>query len=187
MKNAKYLFGTTAMTVLILGACGADETQMQEGSVSEHETHEESMDHSSSGEVPDDLTQAEDPTYPVDSQAVIRTDHMAGMEGATATVTGAFDTTAYTVSYTPETGGDPVEDRKWVIHEEIEHPGEAPLAQGNEAVINANHMEGMKGATAKIDEAEQTTVYMVSYTDTETGDEVKHHKWVTEDELNPVE
>ena len=50
-------------------------------------------------------------------------------------------------------------------------------------VLNAEHMEGMKGATATIDSAEQTTVYMVDYTDTETEEKVTYHKWVTESEL----
>ena len=48
-------------------------------------------------------------------------------------------------------------------------------------------MEGMDGATAVIDTAEQTAVYMVDYTDTETGEKVTYHKWVTESELSPVE
>ncbi|MCG1010560.1 DUF1541 domain-containing protein [Salinicoccus sp. ID82-1] len=191
MKNIKYLFGATAVTALILGACGAEESTSEHGSHEESMDHSEmehsGMDHSSSGEVPESLAEAEDPTYPVDSQAIIRTEHMAGMNGATATITGAFDTTAYAVTYTPETGGDPVENHKWVVHEELDNPGEAPLAQGDEATMNATHMEGMDGATATIDSAEQTTVYMVSYTDTETGNEVQHHKWVTEDELEPLE
>lgn len=157
---------------------------------SESDSHEgmdhAGMDHSSSGEVPEELAEAENPTYPVGSEATINADHMGGMDGAVATITGAFDTTAYMVSYTPTTGGEPVEDHKWVIHEELEEPGEEPFQTGDEVVLNADHMEGMDGATATIDSAEQTTVYMVSYTDTETGQEVTHHKWVTENELTPV-
>lgn len=197
MKNTKILFGLTAMMALMLAACGTDQETSPEEEPTEQKTTEEStdhsemdhasMDHSSSGEVPEDLEEAEDPKYPVGSQATIRTDHMPGMEGATATITGAFDTTAYVVSYTPTTGGEPVEEHKWVIHEELRDPGEAPLEQGEEAVMNATHMEGMEGATATVDSAEQTTVYMVSYTDTETGKEVENHKWVTEAELEPAE
>lgn len=52
--------------------------------------------------------------------------------------------------------------------------------------MNADHMEGMNGATAVIDSAEQTTVYMVDFTST-SGEEVKNHKWVTESELSPVQ
>lgn len=45
---------------------------------------------------------------------------MSGMNGSEATIYGAFDTTIYTVTYIPTTVGEPVEDHKWVIHEEIE-------------------------------------------------------------------
>lgn len=150
------------------------------------------MDHSaeemsSSGEVPEDLEEAENPTYEVGSQAMIEAEHMQGMDGAEATISGAFDTTVYTVSYTPTNGGDPVEDHKWVVHEEFEDPGEAPLEPGDEAVMNASHMEGMEGATATIDSAEDTTVYMVDFVTTDTEEEVQNHKWVTESELAPVE
>jgi len=142
---------------------------------------------SSNGEVPEDLQEAENPTYEVGSQAIIQADHMQGMDDAEATISGAFDTTVYTVSYTPTTGGERVEDHKWVIHEELEDPGEAPLEPGDEAVMNATHMEGMEGATATIDSAEETTVYMVDFVTTDTEEEVNNHKWVIESELAPVE
>ena len=48
----------------------------------------------------------------------------------------------------------------------------------------ADHMKGMDGATAEIDSAEQTTVYMINYTSTTSGEEVTNHKWVTESELS---
>jgi len=60
---------------------------------------------SSSGEVPEDLKEAENPTYEVGSQAIIETDHMRGMYGAEATISGDFDTTVYSVSYIPTIGG----------------------------------------------------------------------------------
>jgi len=168
------------------------ETQSEEKSDSMEETDDSSMDHSgmnhsSTGEVPEDLAEAEDPTYPVGSEAVIHANHMGGMDGAVATIDGAYDTTVYTVTYTPTTGGEKVEDHKWVIHEEIENAEEQPYEPGDEVVLEADHMEGMEGATATIDSAENTTVYMVSYTDTETGEEVNYHKWVTEEQLSPVE
>ena len=144
------------------------------------------MNHSGSGEVPEGLQVAENPTFPVGSQAIIQSDHMEGMKGAEATIVGAYDTTVYTVSYTPTTGGEPVTDHKWIIHEELEGAGETPLEPGTEATINADHMEGMNGATATIDSAEETTVYMVDFTST-TGEQVTNHQWVTESELSPVE
>lgn len=209
MKKKKLIIGMLALiTTLVLMACGGNEEpdpndDTNTGTESQKNANEEGtelkentdevesnsmgeMDHSSSGEVPEGLAEAENPTYPVGSEATINADHMKGMDGAVATITGAFDTTVYMVSYTPTTGGEPVEDHKWVIHEELEEAGEEPFKSGEKVVLNADHMEGMDGATATIDSAEQTTVYMVSYTDTETGQEVTHHKWVTESEISPL-
>lgn len=45
-------------------------------------------------------------------------------------------------------------------------------------------MKGMDGATAVIDSAENTTVYMIDYTPTDGGTKVSNHKWVTESELS---
>src|SRR5699024_12712630 len=42
--------------------------------------------HSDSGEVPDDLKEAANPTYEVGSKAIIETDHMEGMKNAEATI-----------------------------------------------------------------------------------------------------
>lgn len=209
--NKKLIMGIVALFMtVVLAACGGndettpdsntdtengstenmemnEESQSEDESGSMEETDHSSMNHSSSGKVPEDLANAEDPTYPVGSEAVINADHMGGMDGAVAIIDGVYDTTVFTVTYTPTTDGEKVEDHKWVIHEEIENAGEQPYEQGDEVVLEADHMEGIDGATATIDSAENTTVYMVSYTDTETGEEVTYHKWVTEDELSPVE
>lgn len=56
---------------------------------------------------------------------------------------------------------------------------------GSEVVLQADHMEGMKGATAKIVGAYTTTAYEVSYTPTTGGPQVKNHKWVVFEELKP--
>src|SRR5699024_3410172 len=122
----------------------------------------------------------DNPTYKVGSQAIIESDHLMGMNGAEATIVGAYDTTVYTVSYTSTTGGGSVENHKWVIHEEIEEAGDESFEPGTEVTLNADHMEGMNGATAVIDSAEETTVYMVDFVATDSGEEVKNHKWVTE-------
>ncbi|ASA23232.1 YdhK family protein [Paenibacillus donghaensis] len=142
------------------------------------------MNHSGSGEMAKVLKQAANPTYKVGSKVIINADHMPGMKDAEATVAGAFDTTAYTVSYTPTTGGDPVSDHKWVIHEELKDAASTPYEPGAEVVIDADHMEGMMGAKATIDSAEQTTVYMLNYTPVGGGELVKNHMWVTEDEIS---
>lgn len=109
------------------------------------------------------------------------------MKGAEATIVGAYDTTVYAISYTPTTGGERVTNHKWVIHEELIDAGEAPLEPGTEVKTEASHMEGMEDASVEIDSAEETTVYMVDFTTTTGGKEVKNHKWVTESELSPVE
>ncbi|WP_431027014.1 YdhK family protein [Lysinibacillus sp. LZ02] len=162
-------------------------------SIEEMQNHEamnemdhSSMNHSGSGEVPDGLKAAENPTFPVGSKGIIQSDHMGGMKGAEATIVGAYNTTVYTVSYTPTMGGAPITNHKWVIHEELEGVAEAPLEPGTEVKMNADHMEGMHGATATIDSAEETTVYMVDFTSI-TGEQITNHKWVTESELSAIE
>ncbi|MFD2655500.1 YdhK family protein [Gracilibacillus thailandensis] len=210
MQGRKIVIGIiTIFTVLILSACaGANEgenietesnteenveSNNDEMDMEESDTNEDmegmdhsGMNHSSTGEVPEGLQEADNPTYEVGSQAIIESDHMPGMNGAEATIVGAYDTTVYTISYTP-TGGEPVKNHKWVIHEEIEEAGAEPFEPETEVTLNADHMEGMDGATAVIDSAEETTVYMVDFVATDSGEEVKNHKWVTESELSPVE
>ena len=188
-----------AALFLVLGACSNAKDENKENTESTENTEgtentenmegmdHSNMNHSSSGEVPEGLKVAKNSTYEVGSQAIIESNHMAGMKGAKATVVGAYDTTVYTVSYTPTTGGKRVENHKWAIHEELKDAGEAPLEPGTEVTINANHMEGMDGATAEIDSAEKTTVYMVNFTPTTGGEEVKNHKWITESELSSAE
>ncbi|WP_227940266.1 YdhK family protein [Alkalihalobacillus deserti] len=145
------------------------------------------MDHSSTGEVPEGLQEAENPTYEVGSKAIITEGHMAGMKGAEATIVGAYDTIAYAISYAPTNGGERVTNHKWVIHEEIQEASEEPFEQGTEVTVEASHMAGMEGATAEIDSAENTTVYMINFTPTTGGEEVTNHKWVTESELSQIE
>lgn len=184
---------------LVLGACANandENTENTKGTENTEKNMDENMDEnmegmdhsnmdmSSSGEAPEGLKVAENPIYEVGSKAIIESDHMAGMKGAEATIVGAYDTTVYTVSYTPTTGGERVENHKWVIHEELQDAGDAPLEPGTEVTVNADHMEGMNGATVEIDSAEETTVYMVDFTPTTGGEEVKNHKWVTESELS---
>ncbi|MGB5945546.1 MAG: YdhK family protein [Paenisporosarcina sp.] len=173
--------------VLALSACSdSEKDDMNHENMDMDSGAEESMDmnHSGSGEVPEGLKVEEKPTYEVGSQAIIETDHMEGMKGAEATIVEAFDTTVYAVSYTPTTGGEKVTNHKWVVHEEIEEAGDTPFEGGAEVTLMADHMKGMDGATAEINSAEKTTVYMVNYTSTTSGEEVTNHKWVTESELS---
>lgn len=199
MKNKLWMFLISSVAAISLAACGGDQngTENKEVEQSTQQTDESSgngsgsmehsgMSHSSSGDLPEGLKEAENPTYPVGSKAIITSNHMEGMEGAEATIVGAFDTTAYIVSYTPTTGGDRVTNHKWVIHEEIDNAPDFPIEPNSEVSLNADHMPGMKGAVAVVEDLEETTVYMVDYTST-TGEEVTNHKWVTDEELKPVE
>ncbi|MCM3598473.1 YdhK family protein [Metabacillus idriensis] len=187
MLKKKMILSLFAAVSLSLGACGnSDGDQGEKKEDSEHMDHG-SMNHSSSGEVPEGLKEALKPAYEVGSKAIIKTDHMEGMNGAEATISGAYDTTVYSISYTPEGGGEPVENHKWIIHEEIKDAPEEPFKAGDEVTVEASHMEGMEGAEAVIDSAEKTTVYMVDYTPEGGGEKVKNHKWVTESELEKAE
>ncbi len=190
-----------ATALLVLGACsnGTNDTleEKEDNSTTgieenrEDSEEKEGMDHSdmemsSLGDVPEGLEVEDDPSYKIGSKAIIQSDHMEGMKGAEATIVGAYDTTVYAISYDPTDGGERVEGHKWVIHEEISDVSDEPLEPESEVTINASHMEGMNGAKAVIDYAEETTVYMVDFT-TSSGIEVKNHKWVTESELSPIE
>ena len=204
MKKNRILTGILSISAAtLLAACSTDtgsqesaaeseassiESMAEESSMSGMDEMEgndmEGMVHDDSGEIPEGLKEAENPTYNVGETATITDGHMEGMEGAEATIVGAFDTVAYEVSYDPTNGGPREENHKWVIHEEIADAGEEPFEPGDEVTLEANHMEGMEGATATIDDAKGTTVYMIDYQPTTGGEEVKNHKWVTDSELS---
>ena len=204
MKKNRILTGILSISAAtLLVACSTDtgsqesaaeseassiESMAEESSMSGMDEMEgndmEGMVHDDSGEIPEGLKEAENPTYNVGETATITDGHMEGMEGAEATIVGAFDTVAYEVSYDPTNGGPREENHKWVIHQEIADAGEEPFEPGDEVTLEANHMEGMEGATATIDDAKSTTVYMIDYQPTTGGEEVKNHKWVTDSELS---
>ena len=204
MKRSITLAALVLTSTLALTACSdatdnsddADTTSTTTATAETYETHQEDtttaddgghdMEHpEDGGPPPEGITEATDPTFPVGSEVMLTADHMPGMDGAQATISGAFDTTTYSVSYTPTDGGEPVTDHRWVVHEELVDPGEAPLPGGTKVVLNAEHMPGMQGATATIDYSTQETVYMV---DIDTGEMTMiNHKWVTESEIQPAE
>lgn len=208
--NKKWLGAALLSSALLMSACGAsdegekadtteptttveettDTAKDTEDMTEDHASTEDghgNMEHDESGEIPEGLKVAENPAYPVGSQVVIENDHMPGMKGAKGTVVGVFDTVAYEVTYKDTQTGETVSNHKWVVHEELENAQDEPYQQGDEVTLEASHMPGMKGATATIDSAENTRVYMVTYTDTESGDTIENHKWMSEDELSPAE
>lgn len=143
------------------------------------------MDHpADGGPVPTGMRNAADPTYPAGSTVVLTADHMVGMDGATATIVGAYDTYTYAVTYTPTTGGDPVKDHRWVVQEELKDAGNERLPDGTEVILAADHMGGMDGAKATIASSTDETVYVVNYE--AHGMTMTNHKWVTESEIKPA-
>lgn len=169
--NKKLGMMTMALSLSgLLVACGEDDTTNTNPNMNDQmeETMDgndhSGMDMSGSGDVPEGLKSAENPTFAVGDTSVITEAHMQGMEGAEATIVGAYDTVAYSISYDPMHGGERVKDHKWIIHEEIEGAQEDPYVVGDEVEVNAEHMSGMGGTTATIDSVEETTVYMVDFT-----------------------
>lgn len=172
-----------AVTALAVAGCASenDDAPAEHAGHAEHAVH---GDHpADGGPAPAGIAEATDPTYPVGTEVTLTADHMPGMDGAAATISGAFDTTAYAVSYTPTDGGDPVTNHKWVVQEELEGVGDTKLAPGDTAVMTADHMNGMQGAEATVDSSTDETVYMVDIDSPEMT--MKRHKWVVESEIQP--
>lgn len=142
------------------------------------------MGHQDGGPVPAGMKPASDPKFPVGSSVVLTADHMPGMKGARATVVGAYATFTYAVDYTPTTGGAMVKDHKWVVQEEIKDAGTKRLPIGTHVTLTADHMSGMKGASATIAGATSQTVYVVDFD--ANGQTIKNHKWVVEGEMRPA-
>ena len=134
---------------------------------------ESHMKHNDESKVPEDMTSTNEGEFKVGDKVTITAGHMPGMKGAEATVKGAYKTYAYVVSYKPTNGNEKVNNHKWVVNEEIK---DAPK-------LEANHMSGMKGATANIDNVKKTTVYVVDYKSKDNGKIIKNHKWMTGNEL----
>lgn len=149
------------------------------------------MEHDDEGRLPNNIKLDRDSTYKVGDEVIVNADHMPGMVGAEGVIVAAFDTIAYEVSYTPTDGGELVANHKWVVHEEIagtnsRDEADLPLEVGAEVTLEAYHMPSMEGATATIDSVNETTVYLIDYTDTQSSELVMNHKWVTEDELSAL-
>ncbi len=137
--------------------------------------------HADGGPAPEGIAPAANPTYPVGTAVRLTADHMPGMQGVEATVSGAYSTYAYAVTYAPTPEGT---EHRWVVQEEIEGAGDARLPDGAEVRLAANHMPGMEGASATVDFSTDETVYMVDYG---SGDQrVENHKWVVESEMEPL-
>ena len=177
---------------LVFTGCstGGDQDQATPPTTSQHEGHGSSSDSGGmehpmdGGPAPEGIETAASPTYPVGTEVTLTADHMEGMDGANATIAGAYDTYTYAVDFTPSAGGEPVKDHKWVVQQEIKDAGDERLADGTEVTLEAEHMEGMKGAKATIASSTEETVYMVDYES--DGMTMTNHKWVVESEIKPA-
>lgn len=98
---------------------------------------------------------------------------MSGMNGADATISGAFDAYTYAIDYTRTDGGELARTHKCVVQEELEGAGEQLLANGTLKTILANHINGM-GAEVTIVSSTDETAYMVDI-----------DEWVVESEIDP--
>ncbi len=189
--------GVLGGALLLTGCSSGDEDPSKAGphhggssSTSSPASSDGGMDHSSmehpmdGGPAPAGIEKAASPKYPVGTQVILTADHMMGMDGAKATIVGAYDTYTYAVNFTPTTGGEPVKDHKWVVQQEIKDAGSKQLADGTEVTLEAEHMKGMKGAKATIASSTDETVYMVDYE--AGGMKMTNHKWVVESEIKPA-
>lgn len=192
----KHIMTTVAAGVLggalVFTGCstGGGQDQGTPSTTSQHEGHGSSSDSGGmehpmdGGPAPEGIETAASPTYPVGTEVTLTADHMEGMDGANATIAGAYDTYTYAVDFTPSAGGEPVKDHKWVVQQEIKDAGDERLADGTEVTLEAEHMEGMKGAKATIASSTDETVYMVDYES--DGMKMTNHKWVVESEIKPA-
>lgn len=190
--NKRTMTGLAA-TVMMTGALVTGCTQAEEAAeqtTHDHSTMENNASHDmehpmDGGPAPEGITDATDPKFPVGTDVRLTADHMEGMDGAKATIVGAFNTYTYSVNYDPTDGSARVEDHRWVVQEELENAGDQRLADGTPVTILADHMAGMKGAKGDIAYSTDETVYMVDYQ--ADGMTMKNHKWVVESEIEPLD
>lgn len=190
--NKRTLTGLALSAMLTGGlVTGCSQTEeAAEQTTHDHSTMENNASHDmehpmDGGPAPEGITDATDPKFPVGTDVRLTADHMEGMDGAKATIVGAFNTYTYSVNYDPTDGSARVEDHRWVVQEELENAGDQRLADGTPVTILADHMAGMKGAKGDIAYSTDETVYMVDYQ--ADGMTMKNHKWVVESEIEPLD
>ncbi|WP_414053089.1 YdhK family protein [Macrococcus animalis] len=169
------LIAIIASTGILLSGCGGHKE-------ANHDEHAH-MNHNNEA-TPKNMVKATNPKYNVGDEVKITEEHMAGMKDAEGKVKEVYTTYVYEVSYQPKNGDKKVNNHKWVVNEELKDAPKSGFKKGEKAEMTANHMDGMKGAEATIDDVKQTDVYVVDYKDTKTDKLVKDHKWMTEDELS---
>src|SRR5699024_10523002 len=69
------------------------------------------------------------------------------------------------------------------VPDELDETEDTNYTVNSEAEIKADHMEGMEGAVATIEDAYDTIAYAVTYTPTDGEEKVENHKWVIHEEI----
>lgn len=199
MEKRLFLAVMSLFLFLILTACGNDDNA--NNSDTDHESHVETRsevtdetnktdqannknnvtNEPTPSEIPEGMKEAANPKFKVGDEVIVNAEHEEGMKGAVGTVTGAFDTIVYSISYTPTHGDFREENHKWVVQEELQGLDEEMLVPGSEVIVETNQEEGMLGAEGEIDTAEKTVAYMVEYI---TADGTSLKKWFKESELS---
>ena len=186
MNTYKILVRLLFVATILLTACSGKGNTVTEEEMAHEMEHMHNFN--GSAEVPESLAKkaVENPTYAIGSKAISKATHMGGMmENVEVTIVAAYHTTAYETTFTmPD--GTKMENHRWIVHEEFINPASEPIAPGTEIKTTADHMEGMKNSIQTIDSSVETTVYIVDFV-TADGHEVKNHKWISEEELEPVE
>ncbi|MHA8137633.1 YdhK family protein [Lactobacillaceae bacterium Scapto_B20] len=138
------------------------------------------------GKAPKGLKTDKNAKYKVGSKVMIEADHMSGMKGAMATVTGAYNTKLYTIDYKPTNGGSEVKNHKFLVSKEIKAANKSSLKVGEQITVEADHMTGMKGAKGKIVAIENGPAYMVNFKATNSKTTYTNHKWLSQSELTSM-
>lgn len=176
MKNLMFIC-TVAGALLLVGCEEPYEPKIDK----EHNTEMKSLP---GEEGFSDYKAASKPTFPIGSQVILNGEHANGMYGANGTVVAAFDTIAYSVSYTPTTGGERVTNYQWIVNEELVDNNDVAFEVGDKVVTSADHQQGIHNTEVTIDAVRPTTVYLVDYIDTENNKKISNYKWLIEDELS---
>lgn len=178
MDLIKRLLSLSLATGLLLSACSTGNDQENKTKEAHHSSHTNSK-----ADLPDDMQSTDKGKFKKGDTVTINSDHMKGMKGAKGVVKAAYKTHVYEVTYKPKDGKKEVKNHKWVVNEEIENAKQHGFEKGDSVKLEADHMPGMKGAIAEIDNVKETTVYVVDYKATTDDKWVRNHKWMIGSEL----
>ena len=130
---------------------------------------------------------AENPTFPVGTQALVSHEHFPGAAGSTVTVTGAFDEIAYAVSFQPGAPGFPFEyAHRWIMHTELWGWEDVEIFEpGTVVMLYTDHFPGSRYQIGIIEYYEIGTTYQLDMI-TRYGLPVWDHQWFTESEMSPL-